>query len=151
MKYLIPEFLFISLAFLFTESYIRLCVLLFETLGDVSSVSFSHNAFLAFPLTNVLVFCLLGMLRHRLAPRSDQQPLSVIAFVKENFLYLVVAAVFVLRIVEALNEEEAISPYWPAQLSKWSLLIDLLSTFCVAAVLLHLYIQLSKIFQNRSH
>jgi hypothetical protein len=149
MRYLIPEFVFVALALLFTQSYLKLCVLLFETLRSVSSNALFDSAFLAFPLTNVLVFSLLAMLRRWLLPRQDQGPLSVIAFFKENSFYLVVTAVFIVRTVEALHEGAPISPYWPAQLSSWSLLIDLVGTFCVAAVLFHLYIQLTRIFRNR--
>lgn len=150
MMYLIPEFILIFCVLAFTEEYITLCIGIFNVFFQFSSLSFFKYSFLAFPITNLLIFSFLGYLRHVLLNSRNVEPTGIQGFLKENFIFIVVVMVFVLRTVEALNDTSIFSPYWPNQLSKTSLLFDLGSTFCLSSVILHILFQIKRLFQNRS-
>lgn len=151
MKYLLPDFLLILFSLFFSEQYVAICIFLFKALYQISSFSFFlKNLFLAFPLTNLLLFCLFGYIRYLIIGSANEQSSGFKNFFKGNLIFIVVVVAFLLKLRAAISEVDVISPFWPVQLSKLSLLFDLVSTFCVAAILLHIFFEIKTLFKKRN-
>lgn len=149
MKYLLPEFYLILTALVFTKTFIDICVGVFKFSYEISSISFFKYYFLAFPLVTLLSFFIIGYVRHLHVCNKKNPSVGVRIFLKENFIFFVVAFAFFVRILEATNETQPISPYWINQSGKLAILFYLISIFCISSVLLHLFFQIKTFFSNR--
>lgn len=151
MKYLLPDFILICIALLFPEYYVNACVIIFQGFHKIFFTSFFLNyTFLAFPLMNLLFFIFFGYVRHSFIGNKKLNSIGIRNFLKQNFIFIVVIIVYLLQLNDALNEAGAISPNWPLQLDKLSLLFDLVSAFFLSSVLIHISIQLKAFLQHRS-
>ena len=152
MKYLLPDFLLIIFATLFPVPYIYICIYLFEGLYQISSLTFFiDHLSLAFPLMSLVFFMIFGYARHIFLDSMANDGIEIRSFLKENAIFIIVGIAFILKMNEAIHDPQVDSPYWPIQSGKLLLLINLVSTFCISSVFLHLFFSIKSIFlKNRS-
>lgn len=150
MKYLIPEGVLILVGFFFTKPYIELCIYLFKFIYQVTSIAIFLKPFMAFPFVTMLIFISIGCLK-QLIFKTDEHQTPIYGlnnFLKKNIIFIVILIAFLVKALEAVGEDDSISPYWVAQYGAFDLVLNMVGLFCISSVVVHLFFSIKSFFKN---